>query len=287
MVEGARLESVFTGNCNEGSNPSLSAITLFPFAPNPRLPHSAPICQTESTMILRIALAATLLSFASPASAQPPTETLHYAVDWRFVRAGEVQVNWTNDTRADLQIKTTGVVASLYTVLHNYHTTYDPGLCVTTINLNARENRRNREVNVTFDRENKMAHFLEKDLNTGATALAKDIEIPACAHDVAGALRRLRQLRPAVGTSIELPVSDGKKVIMARVEAQQREMITTPLGQFSAIRYEAFLFNGVFYARKGRLFLWVTEDEKRLPIQLRVQLPFYVGTITLQLEKTQ
>ncbi len=30
-----------------------------------------------------------------------------------------------------------------------------------------------------------------------------------------------------------------------------------------------------------------TEDEKHLPIQIRVQLPFYVGTITLQLEKVQ
>ena len=28
MVEGARLESVCTGNCTEGSNPSLSAIYL-------------------------------------------------------------------------------------------------------------------------------------------------------------------------------------------------------------------------------------------------------------------
>ena len=172
-------------------------------------------------------------------------------------------------------------------MLHSYHATYDTGLCVTSINLEAHEGRRNRDVKVTFDRENKRAHFLEKDLNTGTTVLAKEIEIPACAHDVTGALRKLRQLRPAVGASIELPVSDGKKVIMARVEAQQREMITTPLGQFSAIRYEAFLFNGVFYARKGRMFLWITEDEKRLPIQLRIQLPFYVGTITLQLEKTQ
>ena len=238
-------------------------------------------------MILRIALAATLFSLAAPAPAQQTSETLNFGVEWRFVRAGDVQVKWTGDTRADLQLKTTGLVASLYTVLHKYQATYDPGLCVTTINLEAHENRRNREVKVTFDRENKRAHFLEKDLNTGATALAKDIEIPACAHDVMGALHKLRQLLPAVGTSIELPVSDGKKVIMARVEAQQREMITTPLGQFSAIRYEAFLFNGVFYARKGRLFLWITEDEKRLPIQLRIQLPFYVGTITLQLEKTQ
>ncbi len=29
MVEGARLESVFRGNSNEGSNPSLSATRLF------------------------------------------------------------------------------------------------------------------------------------------------------------------------------------------------------------------------------------------------------------------
>ena len=238
-------------------------------------------------MILRIALAATLVSMAAPAPAQQTGETLTYGVEWRFVRAGDVQVKWTGESRADLQLKTAGIVASLYTVLDNYHATYDPGLCVTTINLEAHEGRRNRDVKVTFDREKKRAHFLEKDLNTGATALAKELDVPACAHDVMGALHKLRQLRPAVGASVELPLSDGKKVIMARVEAQQREMITTPLGQFSAIRYEAFLFNGVFYARKGRMFLWITEDEKRLPIQLRVQLPFYVGTITLQLEKTQ
>ena len=85
----------------------------------------------------------------------------------------------------------------------------------------------------------------------------------------------------------ELPVSDGKKVIMARVESQAKETIRTPLGQFNATRYEAFLFNGVLYARKGRLFVWISDDDKRLPVQIRVQLPFYVGTITLQLEKTQ
>ena len=31
MVEGARLESVFRGNSNEGSNPSLSAILFYRF----------------------------------------------------------------------------------------------------------------------------------------------------------------------------------------------------------------------------------------------------------------
>ena len=31
----------------------------------------------------------------------------------------------------------------------------------------------------------------------------------------------------------------------------------------------------------------MTDDERHLPIQLRIQLPFYVGTITLQLEKVE
>ena len=34
MVEGARLESVFTGNRNEGSNPSLTANGLIPLPPS-------------------------------------------------------------------------------------------------------------------------------------------------------------------------------------------------------------------------------------------------------------
>lgn len=238
-------------------------------------------------MNLRIALAATVVLFAVPAPAQQAGETLNYGIEWRFVHAGDVQVKWTSESHAELQLKTAGIVASLYTVLDKYQSTYDPGLCVTTIALEAHEGRRNRDVKVTFDRQKKRADFLEKDMTTGATVLAKQIEVPACAHDVMGALHRLRQLRPAVGSSIELPLSDGKKVIMAHVEAQQREIVTTPLGQFSAIRYEAFLFNGAFYGRKGRLFLWIAEDEKRLPVQIRVQLPFYVGTITLQLEKIQ
>jgi len=33
------------------------------------------------------------------------------------------------------------------------------------------------------------------------------------------------------------------------------------------------------------MFVWVSEDARRLPVQLRVRLPFIIGNITLQLEK--
>jgi hypothetical protein len=74
---------------------------------------------------------------------------------------------------------------------------------------------------------------------------------------------------------------------MAKVEALAREKVVTPAGQFQCVKYEAYLFNGTVYARKGRIFLWVSEDERRLPVQIKLQFPFYVGTITMQLEKSQ
>ena len=45
MVEGARLESVFRGNSNEGSNPSLSAI--FPAACSCRLRRAVLVLAAE------------------------------------------------------------------------------------------------------------------------------------------------------------------------------------------------------------------------------------------------
>ena len=102
-----------------------------------------------------------------------------------------------------------------------------------------------------------------------------------------GALYRLRTLRGDPGQQVQLPVSDGKKSIQARAEAQEREVVKTPAGTFRTLRYEAFLFNNVLFRRKGRLFVWFTDDERRLPVQIRVRLPLYVGTITLQLTKEE
>ncbi|MCS7316247.1 MAG: DUF3108 domain-containing protein, partial [Bryobacteraceae bacterium] len=82
---------------------------------------------------------------------------------------------------------------------------------------------------------------------------------------------------------VYIPVSDGKKSVAVRVEAQQREKLRIGQNAYQTIRYEAFLFNNVLYRRSGRLFLWLTDDERRLPVQIRVRLPFYIGTVTLEL----
>jgi hypothetical protein len=71
------------------------------------------------------------------------------------------------------------------------------------------------------------------------------------------------------------------------VDAQELEQVKTPSGIYRTVRYEAFLFNNVLYQRKGRLFIWLTDDERRVPVQIKVQLQLHIGTVTLQLEKEE
>ena len=71
------------------------------------------------------------------------------------------------------------------------------------------------------------------------------------------------------------------------MEAQEREEVTTPIGKFKSIRYEVFLFNDVLINKKARLYVWLTDDERRLPVQIRVRMQFLIGTIELKLEKQE
>ena len=72
-----------------------------------------------------------------------------------------------------------------------------------------------------------------------------------------------------------------------RVEAQEREEVTTPIGKVKAIRYEVFLFNDVLINKKARLFVWLTDDDRRCRSRFAPGCSSLIGTIELKLEKQE
>jgi hypothetical protein len=218
----------------------------------------------------------------------PSSETLVYTVEWRLIHAANAKLTWNaaNSSpgwQTNLTLDSVGMVSRLYRVNNEYTSLLNSRLCAVSTFLKANEGNRQRETRVAFDGERKKASVEERDLvrNTSSTA---EIDIRPCEHDVIGALYQLRALKLEPGQSVQIPVSDGKKAVLARVEAQERETVKTDLGKFKTIRYEAFLFNNVLYRRRGRLFVWLTDDDRKLPVQIKVRLPFYIGTVTLQLQ---
>lgn len=231
--------------------------------------------------------AAALFCAALAAWAQstlPASENLTYDVEWRLIRAGAARLAWSTVSggyRSILNLESAGLVSRLYKVNNEYTSHLNDRLCVQNSLLKTNEGRKRTETTVAY--EGGKARFVERDLVKNRVADSHEIDVPACEHDVVGALYVLRTMNVPLGQSVQIPVSDGKKAVMARVEAQARENIRAGRTDYKTVRYEAFLFNGVLYRREGRLFVWLTDDERKTPVQVRIRLPFYIGTVTLQL----
>jgi hypothetical protein len=241
--------------------------------------------------IVAALLCAPLLSQQSPARDFNPanSNTLHYGVEWRLVRAGSARLAWTPSSetgyQADLHLESSGLVSKLYRVNDQYRAILKPDLCASTVKLHAEEGKRRRDTKVTF--AGGKASYLETDLIKKAVVLSKDIEVPACTYEYTGALNKLRSMRLEPGQSAQLPLSDGKKFAQVKVDAREREQVKTTAGTFTAIKHEVHMFNGVLIGRKARMYVWISDDARRLPVQIQVRMAFLIGTITLQLEKEE
>jgi hypothetical protein len=232
--------------------------------------------------------------FAIPQSSTVPSkETLHYNIEWRLINAGKARLDWQarpqarSGWQANLHLESAGLVSKLFKVEDDYVSLLNPNFCVESTQITTHEGNRQRETKITYDHETRKANYLERDRLKNTTVLSREIDIPACVHDVVGGLYFMRTLNLEPNQSIEVPVSDGKKSVMAKVEAQARDEVKTPAGVFKTVRYELYLFNNVLYQRSGHLTIWLTDDRRKLPVQIRVRLQFTIGTVTLSLAKQE
>ena len=228
----------------------------------------------------------------SQSTSLPARETLYYSIDWRLFTAGKARVELTTTPQprpgyqVNLHLESTGIVSKLFKVEDDYSANMSSAYCAQSLQMTTHEGSRLRETKITFDAEAKKASYLERDrARNNAIVLSQETDIPPCVHDVIGGLFFIRTLNLEPGQSTQIPVSDGKKSVMVKVEAQAREDVKTPDGTFKTIRYEVYLFDGVLYRRSAHVNVWVSDDRRKLPVQIRVRMTFTIGTITLQLEK--
>ncbi len=255
--------------------------------------HGIAVAQLAAALLAVLAAGSQQNRFANARALLPPAgaSVLHYEAEWRLMRSGVARLTLQphNDPgfQADLHLETVGLAGRLYKVDNDYSSLFNEQLCASSTLMRAHEAKKRRETRVTFNHPPGKASLVERDTARDAVVSTREIDVPPCVHDVLAGLARLRLAAPEIGQSAEYPISDGKKSASARIAALGRERVKTPAGEFNAIRYEAFLFNDVLYRRKGRLFVWISDDARRLPVQIRIQLPFYIGTVTLKLEKRE
>lgn len=228
---------------------------------------------------------------ASPAPVFKGTETLFYSIEWRLIYAGSARVTISPEAsqssrwETKLHLESGGLVSKLYKIDDTYRVQMEDQFCALDSVLDTMQGSRHRETLVTYDGSTHKASYLERDLVKNSVIQQAETPIPPCVTDIIGALYKLRTLHLEPGQNAQVPVSDGKKSVSARVEAQEREQVQTKAGTFPTIRCEAFVFNGVLYKKNARLQIWLTDDDHKMPVQLRARMPFPIGSITFSLDK--
>jgi Protein of unknown function (DUF3108) len=231
------------------------------------------------------ALPAPLLPAPRAGFSFPQKQTLTYAVDWRVFPAGTAVMHFEADgdkehLSADAQ--TIGAINMLFHVSDKFQSVFDREKgCTTEFNKQTVEGR--RQVNSTLKLAQDKSILDEKNMVTGQT---KHLEgaISGCLTDLLTGMFYASSQPMEVGKSFAIPVVDPLKTVVVTMKVEGREELKTAAGTFKTIKVEPTADAGVVKNR-GEIWIWYTDDERHLPVQMRARL--FWGTITFRLASVE
>ncbi len=223
----------------------------------------------------------------SPAFSFPANQTLTYSVDWRVFPAGIATFHL--EQAGDMErIVATGQSIGAVNLLFRVNDRFESYLnrktgCSTSFNKLLQEGRRQVNSSLRFLYSQNKQVLDEKNLVKG-TVKHQEAPIPPCVTDLMSAIFYGGSQPITPGESFHVPLADGMRVIDVTMKAEAREQIITQAGTFQTIRVQPSAAAGVVKTR-GNIWIWYTDDNRRMPVQMRARL--FWGTLTLRLTKVE
>lgn len=93
-------------------------------------------------------------------------------------------------------------------------------------------------------------------------------------YDVLNAFYAVREMPLEVGRSVWLDLHDIDKRYQLEVKVLRRETVDVPAGSFRCVVIEPMLQSAGLFRREGGMQIWLTDDERHLPVLMKSQLYF-------------
>jgi len=213
----------------------------------------------------------------------PEKQTLTYAVDWRVFPAGIAVLHFEaagDRERISASADTSGAINLIFHVSDRFQSTFDRTQgCTYEFDKQTVEGRRQVNSTLRVDYAQSKSILDEKNLVKGQT---KHVEspIPGCLTDLLTGIFYAASQPMEAGKSFVLPVVDAMHTVAVTMKVEGREEVKTPVGSFKTLRVQPTADAGVVKNR-GNIWIWYTDDERHLPVQMRARL--FWGTITFRL----
>jgi hypothetical protein len=213
----------------------------------------------------------------------PQKQTLTYSVDWRVFPAGTAVIHFAANgdlERLTANADTIGAINLIFHVGDRFQSTFDRTRgCTYDFNKQTVEGRRQVNSTLKLDYAQGKSVMDEKNLVTGKS---KHIEasVSGCLTDLLTGVFYASSQPMELGHSFVIPVADAMRTVPVTMKVEGREEIKTSLGTFKTLRVQPTADAGVVKNR-GNIWIWYTDDERHLPVQMRARL--FWGTITFRL----
>jgi hypothetical protein len=243
--------------------------------------------------VLAAQSAATLSSAAASRILPPargyifPSEKFVYSVQWRFFNAGTSTVAIEPSDKVERVTATAnsaGFPDKIFHVQDIFNADVEPrSFCTLKVAKHSEEGPRRRELSETLNYARGKSEVDLKDLKTSETKHS-EFDIPACVTDVVSGFFYVASLPLSPGYSGTFPVNDNGKTTDVMIKVEGHEHVKGPTGEYETLRVGAEPLSGPMKG-KGVLWVWFTDDSRRVPVQMKSKLG--LATLFFQLQRIE
>ena len=139
--------------------------------------------------------------------------------------------------------------------------------------MKTREGKRLKDKELIFDHAKKKAVYID---HRGGVKV--EVAINENTYDPYSSFYFVRTLNLEVGKSVYVSVLDNNELWNVEVQVLKKEKMKTILGEVNTILIKPLIKSEGIFERKGEIFIWLTDDARRIPVKMKTKVA--IGSIT-------
>lgn len=211
-----------------------------------------------------------------------PGEYLEFSVQYGLVNAGratmqihpKIRIRGGRPTFHFITTATSNKMFSTFFSVNDRVESFMDTLALRSVRFekHLREGNYRKDLLVLFDQENQTASIDGK----------RECEVLENVQDVLSSFYYVRTLELKPGSRFYVPNHDNGKNYPMQVTVHKRERVTVDAGTFDCLVLEPVVLGEALFNQKGRLRVWVTDDEVKMPVLMKSKV--LVGSIAAVLK---
>ena len=222
-------------------------------------------------------------------------EKLTFSLGWGPITAGTatLEVKPLPDGKTEFLSFAQGnsTISRIYPVFDTVYTRVrNKGLMTEVFRKNLHEGKFHNTSVIRFDRRGEKAWLSDTvftDMKTRKVKRSADtaVAIQGVEHSIMSAFYLVRTLPLEAGQTSKFAAVSGTKRYELKVLVHGKEDLKTSVGKVKTIKVEPVLDGDGIFNSKGRIFIWLTDDDRRIPVLMECEIA--LGSIKAKLLKVE